>query len=472
MTTLRGGATAVSAPLTAPVASLEGWSAIVLAAGSGTRMRSAVPKVLHPVAGVPMVRLACDLLRAAGCPDIVVVAAPGARDAIAAAVGDGVRIAVQDEPRGTAHAVLAAREVLGEHRNALLMHANMPLLTTRTLRELAGRHLAASTALTFLTAYLHEPAGYDRVSRRNGMIQGITPEHDLVGAMRGAPEVNAGLYAADLAWLWEALERLEPNAEGMLELTGLIPRAVERGGVEVYQVTESVEVQQVNDRVQLARAERVMRDRIRERLMLDGVTLLDPPSTFVDAGVTVAPDTTLFPGVYLLGTTRIGTGCQVGPNAIVRDSMIADRCEIGASTIEGSEIHEGVSIGPYCHLRPGAVLERDVHLGNYVEVKASRIGSRTQVGHFSYLGDADVGSGVNIGAGSITVNYDGEVKHRTVIGDGAFIGSDSMLIAPISVGEGARTAAGSVVTRDVPDGAQVMGVPARVRSGHEGGHPA
>jgi bifunctional UDP-N-acetylglucosamine pyrophosphorylase/glucosamine-1-phosphate N-acetyltransferase len=215
-----------------------------------------------------------------------------------------------------------------------------------------------------------------------------------------------------------------------------------------------------------------MRDRIRERLMLDGVTLLDPPSTFVDAGVTVAPDTTLYPGVYLLGSTRIGTGCLVGPNAIVRDSVIGDGCEIGASTIEGAVIEDGVTIGPYCHLRPGSVLERDVHLGNYVEVKASRVGSRTQVGHFSYLGDADVGSGVNIGAGSVTVNYDGEVKHRTVIGDGAFIGSDTMLIAPVSVGQRARTAAGAVVTRDVPDGALVVGVPAKARPGNEGGHPA
>ncbi len=472
MTTLGNGARAVHAPLTAPVASLEGWSAIVLAGGPGTRMRSAVPKVLHSVAGVPMVRLACDLLRSAGCPDIVVVVGPAAHDDIAAAVGEGVRLVVQDEPRGTAHAVLAARDAVGGNRNALLMNADMPLLTIRTLREIAGRHLAASTALTFLTAYLHDPAGYDRVLRRNGKIQGISPEDDLVAAMRGAPEVNAGLYAVDLSWLWPVLDTLEPNADEELELTGLIVPAVERGGVDAYQVTESVEVQQVNDRVQLALAERVMRDRIRERLMLDGVTLLDPPSTFVDAGVSVASDTTLYPGVHLLGSTSIGSGCQIGPNAIIRDSQIADRCEIGASTIEGAVIHEGVTIGPYCHLRPGTVLEQDVHLGNYVEVKAARIGARTQVGHFSYLGDADVGSGVNIGAGSVTVNYDGEVKHRTTIGDGAFIGSDTLLIAPISVGQRARTAAGAVVTRNVPDGAQVMGVPARVRSGDEGGHPA
>jgi bifunctional UDP-N-acetylglucosamine pyrophosphorylase / glucosamine-1-phosphate N-acetyltransferase len=243
--------------------------------------------------------------------------------------------------------------------------------------------------------------------------------------------------------------------------------------VDAYQVTEAVEVQQVNDRVQLAVAERVMRDRIRERLMLDGVTLLDPPSTFVDAGVTVEPDTTLYPGVYLLGSTAVGAGTLIGPNAVVRDSTIGDSCEIGQSTIEGATIEDHVEIGPYCHLRPGAHIERDVHLGNYVEVKAARIGQRTQVGHFSYIGDAEIGVDANIGAGSITVNYDGAVKHRTIIGDGAFIGSDTMLVAPVTVGHGARTAAGAVVTRDVPDGALVMGVPARSRPGNsEGGHPA
>lgn len=464
------GAAALPSPLTTPVASLDGWSALVLAAGPGTRMRSAVPKVLHPVAGVPMVRLVCDLLREAGCRDIVVIAPPAARDAIAdAAAADrgDVRMAEQPEPRGTADAVRAARDGAGTGRNVLILNADMPLITVRTLREIAGRHLAASTALTFLTAYLHDPQGYDRIMRRNGKIQGVVAERDLGAAMRGAPEVNASLYAVDTGWLWGALDDLEPNDDGELALTSLIHRAVERGGVEAYQVVEAVEVQQINDRVQLARAERIMRDRIRERLMLDGVTLIDPPSTFVDVGVTVASDTTLFPGVHLLGRTSVGSECRIGPNAILRDTTVADRCEVGSSTLEESTIAAGVTIGPYCHLRPGATLEEDVHLGNYVEVKQSRIGRRTRIGHVAYIGDSDVGADVNIGAGSITVNYDGEVKHRTTIGDGAFIGSDTMLVAPVSVGPGARTAAGAVVTRDVPEGSLVMGVPARRRSAHE-----
>jgi bifunctional UDP-N-acetylglucosamine pyrophosphorylase/glucosamine-1-phosphate N-acetyltransferase len=248
---------------------------------------------------------------------------------------------------------------------------------------------------------------------------------------------------------------LEPNGNGETHLGDLVARGVARGGVDAYQVSESVEVQQVGDREQLARADRIMRDRIRERLLRAGVTLMDPPTIYVDAGVEVGIDTTLLPGTYLLGVTRVGAGCRIGPHAVLRDMVVGAGCEIGGSTLEGSTLAEGVTVGPYCHVRPGSTLERDVHLGNYAEVKASRIGARTAVGHFSYLGDADVGSDVNVGAGSITANYDGERKHRTVI-----------------LGAGARTAAGAVVVDDVPAGATVMGVPARVRPADEGGHSA
>lgn len=460
-------------PMTTPLASLEAWTAVVLAAGPGTRMRSAMPKALHPVAGVPMVRVVCDLLREAGCQHIVVVAAPGSRDAIAKVVSDA-QVVVQDTPRGTGDAVLAAREGVTGASSAsshvLIAHADMPLLTARTLLELAGRHVASGRVMSFLTAYLDDPQGYARVQRRNGTVQGVVPEALLSGAMRGQPEVNAGLYAAKAGWLFDALASLPANED----LTRLIGRAVEDGGVEAYQVTEAIEVQQVNDRIQLATAEAVLRDRMRRRLMLAGVTLMDPPSTFIDTTVEVDADTTIAPGVHLLGRTRIGGGCRIGPNAVIRDSDIAANVEIGSSTIEEATIHEGVTIGPYCHLRPGVTLEADVHLGNYVEMKASRIGARTQVGHFSYVGDSDLGADVNFAAGSITANYDEatKIKSRTTIGAGASIGSGTVLVAPVRVGEGARTAAGSVVTRDIPDGALVQGVPARVRPGVEGGHSA
>ncbi|MDA1010361.1 MAG: bifunctional UDP-N-acetylglucosamine diphosphorylase/glucosamine-1-phosphate N-acetyltransferase GlmU [Chloroflexi bacterium] len=462
----QNGATALVTPITTPVASLEGWTAIVLAGGPGTRMRSAMPKVLHPVAGVPMVRLVCTLLREAGCLDVIVVASPGAHEGIAAVTGDA-RVVVQEAPRGTGDATLAARHLVDASAHVLVAHADMPLLTGRTLLELAGRHVASGRVMSFLTAYLDDPQGYARVLRRNGRVQGIVQEADLPAAMRGQPEVNAGLYAADAKWLFESLT----TAGGTPALADLIGRAVEAGGVEAYQVTEAVEVQQVNDRVQLAAAEAVVRERVRRRLMLDGVTLIDPPSTFVDAGVRVGSDTTLAPGVHLLGDTQVGGGCRIGPNAVIRDSRVADNVQIGSSTIEEAEVREGVTIGPYCHLRPGALIEVDVHLGNYVEVKASRIGARTQVGHFSYIGDANVGEDANIAAGTITANYDEltRTKHRTVVGDRASIGSGTVLVAPVTVGLEGRTAAGSVVTRDVPDGAMVMGVPAKARPEAEGG---
>ncbi|MDA0815028.1 MAG: bifunctional UDP-N-acetylglucosamine diphosphorylase/glucosamine-1-phosphate N-acetyltransferase GlmU [Chloroflexi bacterium] len=463
----QNGAAALATPFTTPVASLEGWAAVVLAGGPGTRMRSAVPKVLHPVAGVPMVELVCNLLREAGCRDLIVVSSPAARDGIAAVVGNA-RIVVQDAPRGTGDAAMAARDLIAPSARVLVAHADMPLLTGRTLLELAGRHVASSRVMSFLTAYLDDPHGYARVLRRNGRVQGIVQEADLPAAMRGQPEVNAGLYAVQAEWLFDALASGGASAA----LADLIGHAVEAGGVEAYQVTEAAEVQQVNDRVQLAAAEVVVRERVRRRLMLDGVTLMDPPSTFVDAGVQVGPDTTIAPGVHLLGTTRVGSGCRIGPNAVIRDSRIANNVQVSSSTIEEADVSAGVTIGPYCHLRPGAVIEADVHLGNYVEVKASRIGARTQVGHFSYIGDADVGLDANIAAGTITANYDEptRTKHRTVIGDGASVGSGTVLVAPVTVGRGARTAAGSVVTHDVPDGAMVMGVPARIRPGIEGGH--
>jgi bifunctional UDP-N-acetylglucosamine pyrophosphorylase/glucosamine-1-phosphate N-acetyltransferase len=353
----------------------------------------------------------------------------------------------------------------------IVLNADLPLITTRTLRETAERHVVSGTVLTFTTAYLDDPTGYGRVIRRNGRIDGIVDAPEADAVTRGEPEVNACVYAAEASWLWPTLSALDAGPRGERSLTDLIGRAVSDGGAQTYQVQEAAEVQQVNTRADLAKAEHLLRDRIRRRLMDDGVTLIDPSATYVDAGVTVGADTTIFPGTYLLGATRVGPGCRLGPNAVLRDTVLAGGCEVGGSTLEGAVIAEGVTIGPYCHLRPGAVIERDVHLGNYVEVKASRIGARTAVGHFSYVGDADVGADVNVGAGTITANYDGQAKHRTRVGDGAFIGSDSVLVAPVEIGAGARTGAGAVVTHDVPAGALVMGVPAKERPS-EGGTEA
>ena len=371
--TTPGGAPSSGSP---QLASLEGWTAVVIATGPEDGMRSALPKALHPVAGVPMVQVACDTLREAGCTQITVLATSASRDAITAVVGDAKVIEGDLMPHPTGRVLV--------HR------ADMPLVTTDTLLRVAAQH------------------------------------------------------------------------------TGSGPVVV----LDVLSASDSPEALQVNDRIELATAEGILRDRTRRRLMLAGVTLVDPASTFIDATVEVGPDTTILPGVHLQGRTTVGRDCRIGPNAVIRDSTVAANVEIGSSTIEEATIAEGVTIGPYCHLRPGAVLEGDVHLGNYVEVKASRIGARTQVGHFSYIGDSDLGADVNFAAGSITANYDEatRTKSRTLIGDGASIGSGTVLVAPVRIGSGARTAAGSVVTHDVPDGALVQGVPARVRPGVEGGH--
>lgn len=455
---------------------LDGWAAVIFAAGRGTRMRSTLPKVLHPVAGRTMLSLIRHSLQAAGFTRIVVVT-PDADGPVAQAALNGgspaTEIAVQSEPLGTADAALAARPLVEGASKLLFLNSDQPLFRPQTLRNIVDRHESSSEPLTFLTALLTDPAGFGRVQRRDGRLQGVVEDVEADAAARGAPEVNAGAYAFDAQWLWRALEDLPPGAvSGERYLTAVIERAVAGDGAQTYQVQDPSEVQHVSTREDLAEAERIMRERMRAQLMAQGVTLLDPATTYIDIGVEIAAETVIEPGVHLKGATTIGAGCRIGPNAILRDMQVGANCVIGGSTLESSTLADDVTIGPYCHIRAGATIESSVYLGNYVEVKASRIGSQTRVGHFAYIGDADIGAGVNVGAGTVTVNYDGETKHRTRIGDGAFIGSDSMLIAPIEIGARARTAAGSVVTHDVPAGGAVRGVPARpddeAKRGNEG----
>ena len=455
--------------MSARTRSLEGWTAIVLAAGRGTRMRSRTPKVLHRIAGRPMLHLVCDALADAGFDRrIVVTGAPD--DEVAEAAAPRAMVAVQDAPLGTGHAVLAAREAAGAAARVLIVNGDLPLLTSGTFAALADAHCAEPADLTFLTVEVDDPSGYGRVVRTSGangpggLVAGIVEESEADPGTRTIREVNAGVYAAEAAWLWSTLDALPASPTGEIYLTDAVRAGVDAGRrVRAHRLDDTGEAQQVNTRAELARADGALRERIRASLLENGVTLIGPETIYVDAGVEVGEDTTLLPGTHLMGDTVIGGACELGPNAVLRDMRVGDGCTIGGSTLEGSTVADGVSIGPYCRVRPGSVIEADVHLGTYAEVKASRIGARTHIGHFSYTGDADVGEDVNIGAGAITANYDGTSKHRTEIGDGAFIGSDTMLIAPLRVGAGARTAAGAVVTHDVPDGAEVLGAPARVR---------
>lgn len=448
---------------------------MVLAAGHGTRMRSRTPKVLHPVAGRPMVTCVLDALAEAGFADIVVVA-DAASGEVARAVDGRARIAVQSGARGTAEAVLASKSATTEAARLLIVNGDLPLLEGATIAELAAYHVASSATLSLLTAVVSEPAGYGRVVRDMpgpGRVRAVIEQSEVSDATAHIDEVNVGLYAVESAWLWTAIEGLPLREGGERYLTDIVATALEQGQrVATHTCEDAAEAQQVNTRVDLARAEAVARRRILERVMLGGVTMIDPDHTYIDAGVEVGEDTVLLPGVHLVGGTRVGSGCRIGPDTMLRDMLVGDGCTIGPSTLEGSTLEPGVDIGPYCRIRPGSRLESGVHLGNFAEVKASRIGAGTAIGHFSYIGDSDIGSGVNIGAGTITVNYDGKAKYRTVVGDDAFIGSDSLLIAPIEVGPRSSTAAGSVVTRDVPADTQVLGMPARPRPSTNGAREA
>ena len=373
---------------------------------------------------------------------------------------------VQNDARGTGHALLQAESLLaGRCEHLLVLNADMPLITGDTLNRMMGRHLAAETPFTMLSCHLDEPGEMGRVIRNaGGEAAAIVEARDADPETLASNEVCCGAYCIRSEWAWPALKALQPAPNGEFYITSLVGAAAEAGfNVETVSPEDPTEALGVNDREDLARVAAIAFERSRRRLMAGGVTLVDPPSTFVDADVTVGVDTVLQQGVILQGETNVGEGCDLGPNAVIRDSRIGDGCRIQGSVIEEAEIADNVNVGPYSHLRPGARLGRGVHIGNYVEIKTATLGPDTKVGHFSYLGDAEIGARVNIGAGTVTCNYDGESKHKTVIGDDAFIGSDSMLVAPVTVGSRAMTGAGSVVTRDVPDGAKVFGVPARDR---------
>ena len=442
---------------------LDGWAAIVLAAGRGTRMHSSVAKVLHSVAGVPMIRHVCDTARGGGVKHIVVVVAPG-NETITTTAGEGVSTAIQSKPLGTGHAALAGISTASDSSHVIILNGDLPLLTAKTLAAAAKRHLETNATLTFVTSEVEDPSGYGRVTRNGTEVTGIVEEAETDDTTRTIREINVGLFIVRTQWLRDTLSHLDQHTTDEIYLTDIVAKAVTANEIVTTESLADInEAHQINDRVDLARAETLMGERIRERLMRGGVTIVDPSSTFVDANVEVGADTTLLPGVHLLGSTRLGANCHIGPNAVLRDVIAGDRVHISSSTIEESTLAEDVDIGPYCHVRPGSKLQQHVHLGNYVEVKSSRIGAHTQIGHFSYIGDADIGETVNIGAGTITANYDGTEKHQTEIGDGAFIGVDSILVAPLVVGARARTGAGAVVTHDVPPSTTVIGVPARIQ---------
>lgn len=437
-------------------------TAVVLAAGMGTRMKSRVPKVLHAVAGRPMVAHVVDAARGAGVVRTIVVVGHGAA-MVREAVGGGVETVEQTPQLGSADAVAKALPVLGDSGTVLVLNGDLPMIRGETLEHLVARHREAAATISVLTTELEDPAGYGRIARgSDGAVEAIVEEADASPDQRAIREVNAGAYCFEVGWLRAALPRLPKSAKGEFYLTDLVAPAVREGRtVTTSRAEDAREAMGINTRMQLAEAEAILRDRIRREHMLAGVTIVDPATTYIDAGVAIGMDTVVYPNTFLRGKTSIGEGCEIGPGTVIRDSAVGDGCRVVASLVEDSRLMDGVGMGPWCHVRGGAVLEEGADLGNYAEVKKSRIGARTKMHHFGYIGDADVGADVNVGAGTITCNYDGVRKNRTIVGDGAFIGSDTMLVAPVELGAGAATGAGAVVTKDVPPGMLAVGVPAR-----------
>jgi bifunctional UDP-N-acetylglucosamine pyrophosphorylase/glucosamine-1-phosphate N-acetyltransferase len=431
---------------------------LVLAAGKGTRMKSARPKVLHAAAGRALIDYVLDAAASLSPATVTVVVGHQGEDVARwVSARPGVRTVVQEPQLGTAHAVLQAEGALdGQAGTLVLLSGDVPLLSRGTLRALLDTHVTAGAAATVLTARLENPYGYGRIVRDDGAIARIVEERDASPAERAIDEINTGVYAFEVASLFSALRGIAAsNAQGEYYLTDLVA-AFRRTGrpVATVSVGDPREILGVNSRADLARVGAIVRQQVNEQLMAAGVSIVDPATTYIDAGVTVGPDTVIHPNVYLEGRTRIGSGCEILPNVRIVDGVIGDHVVINSFTvITESTVASDVRIGPFAHLRPGSDVRAGAHIGNFVELKKTVFGEGSKASHLSYLGDATIGAGVNIGAGTITCNYDGVNKNQTVIGDGAFIGSDSQLVAPVTIGEGAYVAAGSSIVEDVPPGA-------------------
>ncbi len=431
---------------------------MVLAAGEGTRMKSRSPKVLHSLCGRTMLGHVLAAARELDPDELVVVVGHG-RDEVSTEVGEQVpqaRVVVQEEQLGTGHAVRMITEALGVFRGTVLVtYGDMPLLRAETLRRLAACHSEAGNAATVLTAR-GDAAGYGRIVRdAGGGFVRIVEDSDVTPAERAIGEYNSGCYAFDGALLADAIKRVTTDNNQNQEYLTDVLEIVRRDGHQIGTVlaADAAEVQGINDRVQLAAARRALNDRILEHWMRAGVTIADPASTWVDVTVTIEPDAEVGPQTQLQGQTAIASGARVGPGCLLEDTAVGADAIVLHAVCRRAEIGAGATVGPFAYLRPGSRVEQNAHVGTYVEVKNSVIGAGAKVPHLTYVGDAHIGERSNIGAGTIFANYDGVAKHRTTVGHDVFIGSDTVLVAPLTVGDGAYTAAGSAITADVPSGA-------------------
>lgn len=455
------------------------YATVVLAAGKGTRMRSTLPKMLHPLAGLPLLAHVLKSIEAIPStaafaaldntvsPHRAIVVLGHENGQIAATFGDHCLYAIQSEQLGTGHAVLMTQSVIDIldplPQTILICYGDTPLIRSEVLASVVAEHIKSGAVVTFLTACTHQPSDYGRVVRDiQGCVREIVEVKRATSEQLQIQEVNAGVYCFNRTWLWPTLQALPRNPAGEYYLTDLVAIAATQEQ-QIATVQGSLEETiGVNNRVQLAEAEQIVRNCVLKRHLYAGVTMIDPATTYIDEQVEIAPDTVILPNTMITGRTMIGSWCRIGPSTTIDQSTIGDRCTVQNSVLEQAILEDDVRVGPFGHCRPGAYLARGVRMGNFGEVKNSYIGPETDMHHFSYIGDATVGAGVNIAAGVITSNYDGQQKHHTNIGDGAFIGCDTTLVAPVTVGDHAYTGAGAVVSKDVLPHSLVVGVPARL----------
>ena len=439
-------------------------TAVLLAAGQGTRMKSSLPKVLHPFCGKPLVWHALEALKQAATETPVVVIGHGA-DEVKQYLGDSADCVLQEPQLGTGHAALQAESLLKNKTDLVIVtYADMPLLRGETFARLVETQRLNPGPFSLITVFADDPHGFGRILRNaDGTVQAIVEEYVATPEQQKIKELNVGAYCFNADWLWDALHRIPKNEKkGEYYLTDVVELAVKDNlPVQAVVHDDFSETIGINTRVHLAEAESAMRMRINREHMLNGVSMTDPSSTYIDAGVKIGKDTTIMPNTHIHGATEIGEGNVIGPNTIIRDTKIGNHCKVLASVLEGAILEDDVDMGPFARLRKGAHLKSHVHMGNFGEVKDSTLEEGVKMGHFSYIGNAKIGANTNIGAGTVTANYDGENKLPTEIGEDVFIGVDTMLVAPLKLGDGARTGAGAIVTKNVAEDTLVVGMPAR-----------
>ena len=444
---------------------MHDFKAIILAAGLGTRMKSSQPKALHKLSGTPMITWVVNAVIKSQIKDIITIV-PAENEVFKNALEGQSDLVVQESPKGSGQALLQSKRKAYEAKNLLVVNCDIPLIKAETLTNLINHHQSSGADLTVLTAKVNKPKAFGRIIRNGeGKITYIVEESEASIEQMLIDEINAGAYCFKTSWLWNALESLKPSKSGEFFLTDLVNFANSLQLNIESLITNEQEIIGVNSKSDLARAGKISRASICEKFMNDGVIIIDPDTTYIDAQVIIGADTTIFPNTHLTGNTNISSHSEIGPNSVIANSSIGSDCIIKSSTIESAVILDRVKVGPYSHVREGSILKCNVDIGNYVEIKNSTLGNGTKSGHHCYLGDSDIGSDVNIGAGTITCNYDGTNKHRTIIKDEAFIGSDTKLVAPVTIGKRSITGAGSIITKDIPDFSKGIGVPTRILKG-------